>query len=580
MPLYFSTDEFQLKTIGTVSFGLDANTCVGGLSLETCKGDRETTAIYLFGRRTTIGGAKRVYTLEIPDLAYSETVEKPDGGSYKTYLRIYDLAVYSNEDGHDWKVTYGGIEWVISDAGVDDPDLGVVEHTFSGGTLYSDIPGHNGIPLIGIYPKLQPVQETGLAPLLPLLAVGTAFDSNIINVFEGGYRYKDDDGEWVQTEIIHRIEDPPLHDDPDCGGKCYGTFAEHVNTPVNTWEVSGAFNLIYKETVTVVEDALECPCPAHCQLSGSITGIYKIEYGVREYFPVSAYCLLPTPNWGPPKYKQTAINACGCLPEVEEPDVDKISTEDRDWEDNEALWCIGGTHSIDGRTFATELRKPACRCETPNLGDPPYDPNPEPCWDNNTEHCCASLSTCFSAPEGSVGGITSDVDFRGILATFWVADGWVFGRLENFATLTLIKELTLSIEADWVHVKWDRHNSKARLRLYTCKDGEVKVYTSNTGGETWDSGTSIGTGTMVTAEITRAGIEYVYWLDGDSIYGQRYDQSGNALEAAYLVTSGADETGFAVVAETAEGGKNRVVLTYLLGGTPTRLVSDDGINFS
>jgi hypothetical protein len=120
-----------------------------------------------------------------------------------------------------------------------------------------------------------------------------------------------------------------------------------------------------------------------------------------------------------------------------------------------------------------------------------------------------------------------------------------------------------------------------KLLLYLVQSGTVYEYVSDDEGQTWGAGTSIGTGTQVAAFVTPQRVRYIYVRQSDgSIDAYVRDADGNSLKTqANAIASGADDSPMSIIVRPLADGESEWVLTYLATTNITERSSPDGVTF-
>lgn len=138
------------------------------------------------------------------------------------------------------------------------------------------------------------------------------------------------------------------------------------------------------------------------------------------------------------------------------------------------------------------------------------------------------------------------------------------------------------IEAETLCLRIERRGKKQRLYLWTgTEGGTIESRYSDDEGANWTMPETISlSGNTPAAEIGLNGRRYIYWLDGGDVKGKILDASDQTLEDEFTAISGVDEEGLAVSESVIAGGKHRIVILAVQGGTITSFQSFDGINFS
>lgn len=185
---------------------------------------------------------------------------------------------------------------------------------------------------------------------------------------------------------------------------------------------------------------------------------------------------------------------------------------------------------------------------------------------------------------GTIGWLSADVglDHRHVVA---FSDGeQVIVRIQDHS-LGTVDETELGFDATNGCIRIDRQCNPQRIHLYTVESDVCKVRISTDGGRVFGSPTTTGDGVVISADISLAGIQYVYRIEdqGDSTYdiiGRRYDRGENALEAEFTAWEEVDPDALAVTVAPISEGKQRVILRFAVGGVETAKTSQDGITFS
>lgn len=361
MSVYFATDQYQIKCSGNVTLGVDLDASGlyhAGLRVSWFSGTRSNLGVRMVSVRQDVGtGHQRIYTLEIPALSSSQTAsDTSDDEPLDSYIIIHDLEIRQNEDGHAWKLVFSEIQWFVN---------GVLEDTIPGITLYSDVAGSWGVPLIGILPTIELIQDASPSPPFPAaVSHDGGHDRSVYQTLNAGFRYLDEDGvSWVTTPISHRILNAPEGDD-DCGDgdRCYDEFYDRVTTPTDSWNIAAAFDLInIEEREGPVH--YSCPCPENCPGPNVTYDVYQ-DTERSQAWSVSA--TLYTKGFDPATYKIGTKNACGCPPD--EP-VEVSTGETRVRNDGEMLWDIDSSISWATDTKAIQTGGGPCGpCGPPDGG--------------------------------------------------------------------------------------------------------------------------------------------------------------------------------------------------------------------
>lgn len=361
MSLYLATDQYQIKCSGTVTLGTELDSSGlfhGGWQVATFTGTRSTHGITLTSHRRDEGsGHERIYACEIPALSYSHTAtDTSDGVNLDFYIIIKDLEIRQNEDGHQWKLTFSSIELWVN---------GSLDDTISGTTLYSDVAGAWGIPLIGIKPTIELIQDASPTPPFPAaVSHDGGHDRSIYQTLDAGWRYLDEDGvTWVTETITSRVLNAP-EQDGDCGDDehCYDEFSNNVDTPVDSWDITAEFNLLNIEE-REGPAPYSCPCPENCP-GPNVTYDVSQDTVRTQVWTVSATAY--TEGFDPATYKISAKNACGCPPD-EPVEVSTDATRTRDA--GEMLWDIDSSISWATETYAVQTGGGPCGpCGPPDGG--------------------------------------------------------------------------------------------------------------------------------------------------------------------------------------------------------------------
>lgn len=160
----------------------------------------------------------------------------------------------------------------------------------------------------------------------------------------------------------------------------------------------------------------------------------------------------------------------------------------------------------------------------------------------------------------------------------------VFVRIEG-NNLAVIRDLTTGVSGvDDLCIQWAQ-NGSARLYLWTEEAGTIYRRHSDDIGKTWSMPTSIATGETPRARIGRNNVQYEFMLTGSgstrNVVRRMYSADDVLVEGPTTVYTGVDPGTLAVDESPKGDGTHRLILWVGIGGTMTRLQSDNhGRSFS
>jgi hypothetical protein len=137
------------------------------------------------------------------------------------------------------------------------------------------------------------------------------------------------------------------------------------------------------------------------------------------------------------------------------------------------------------------------------------------------------------------------------------------------------------IDASAVCVRVDRRSKNQKLHLLFAQDNNIKWATSLDEGATWTMPTTIAPGTFPTLLISRAGMKYIYWVDGTAVKGKILSATDEVIHNTFTAISTVDtDSGIAVDESFTAKGVYRVTLAYIEDATAKTQTSLDGRTFS
>jgi len=143
------------------------------------------------------------------------------------------------------------------------------------------------------------------------------------------------------------------------------------------------------------------------------------------------------------------------------------------------------------------------------------------------------------------------------------------------------EESDTGIDATAVCVRVDRRSKNQKLHLLFAQDNNIKWATSLDEGVTWTMPTTIAPGTFPTLLISRAGMKYIYWVDGTAVKGKILSATDEVIQNTFTAINTVDaDSGIAVDESFTAKGVYRVTLAYIEGATAKTQTSQDGKTFS
>lgn len=212
-----------------------------------------------------------------------------------------------------------------------------------------------------------------------------------------------------------------------------------------------------------------------------------------------------------------------------------------------------------------------------------YQASPENCYEFSVDSCRYFGSVTQIWPDRlPCGGSdpSHDVSLAGRHARAFVSGGTIrIGFAAPKYPLTF-STLDTGIAATSVCVRYDLASIECRVYIYYSNGTNVYSRYSINEGSTWSAAVLIGAGTNGRAEITRAGIRYIYRLDGTTIYGEIRNPADVVMKSTFTVKTGVSGLGELREDFDRNSGEWRIVLTYTSGGNIYSESSIDGVTFS
>jgi hypothetical protein len=238
-----------------------------------------------------------------------------------------------------------------------------------------------------------------------------------------------------------------------------------------------------------------------------------------------------------------------------------------------------GILSTDG--FASIETVSHCRSIVDIKPCPPDGTYPPPLEANTG--CCFTLdviSTWLDTPPCGfpVTNISYDVGLDNEHRRAFVSDGTAWeGRADD--GLVWVDADTGHL-AEWVCIRIAKRSRSQSIVLLTQDAGSVIRYESTGGSFTLSR--TVATGIMPCLVISRANVQFSYFIDAGAVMVEEADADDNIIEGPQAVTGvpAVDEVGLAAFERVTAAGEWQMVLQVVIAGVLTQYTSEDGLAFS
>ena len=389
----------------------------------------------------------------------------------------------------------------------------------------------------------------------------------VTNSFIVGWRYD-------STEPGAAVDELPAPPDVDCDDCVRGLVDIVLDTPPDTWAVSGTAEVKYDRNLTDLGNF-----SVWCDTNHAIgsPGTVQVDKVQLDYYRDRIYIDLNPDDCSLTSYEKETGAKCDVDPEAaytaDGPTTGTSSTVKMAFS-KEVQRLVSHIH------YAT-IVSPAV-CPPPGLEDPPYESDTDAPGDSAL--CWYEAYGTYEHAQPLCGGdetlwISYDVSrtrrhftaYADSSANVYVARSGSGASLSFSAT-----NISETATAGCIRVA-----GPGRLLLYLVQAGTVYEFESLDEGQTFGAGTSIGTGTQVTAYVTPQRVRCIYIRQSDgSIDAYMRDEDGNSLKTqANAIASGADDMPMSVIVRPLASGETEWVLTYIASGNITERTSPDGFTF-
>lgn len=403
--------------------------------------------------------------------------------------------------------------------------------------------------------------------------------------YDSGYRWAPaGTTTWHYDHVeIDNDEEAPVPNEDECGAcgctwplPAIGIDSYHSDNFQWSWGVELNALWYQKQEVSATwRVTMYCTNPQPGDVP-AIWDVWQIDFNFR--YQTSNTNLAPA-NSPMRETLRTRTSNCYCQDSSVVPAVD---TQDNDTTTGSFCYCESGQRvdrKVKRKYCSSIVQNAMCGLADPE--EPPNDPPALPYVDTFCSYTGIVSITWPTEPPctQAANWISYDVsDPRRHIIAF--GDGsdlvWVARSPNTFALN--FDGASIGITATAGCIRWHLHD----LVLWTVETGSCKQRTSDDEGQSFSVATTIGAGTQVCGCISPQRVRYVYRrTSGGAIIAQILDAANNVIKSdTTVVASGVDDASISCDYRPLAGGKQEIVLWYLVGGSLIEKYSTDGFIFA